>query len=99
MGPWEKYAEPDSTAKPWEKYGAAPERPTEGATAAPATQAPTDGFMGLKSPLGLPEAALAAGTGTAGSFAGNVAGLGAIPLHATGAIKTDPTQVKESVQR
>lgn len=57
----------------------------------------------LESPVskglgGITEAALNLGSSAVLSPIANIAGLGAIPLHAMGLIKTDPTQVKESIQ-
>jgi hypothetical protein len=47
---------------------------------------------------GLPEAGLSMAGKMGGAVAGNVAGLGAIPLHAAGLIKSTPEDVKAGIQ-
>ncbi len=63
--------------------------------AATADNTPTD----AKALGGAAEALMAMGSGMVAKPLSDVAGLGAIPLHAMGAISTDPSAVKESVQR
>lgn len=58
----------------------------------------SSGIAPLDSAVGTAEAALNLGSGMLTKPASDIAGLAAIPLHAAGAIKTDPAQVKQSIQ-
>lgn len=88
-------AKPDLSSE-WEKA-----KPDKGAApAAPAAQ-PLDVQRDILSHT-TPSFAEPIGAGAMGMVAptiANIAGLGSMPLHAMGLMKTDPQQVKENVQR
>jgi hypothetical protein len=74
----------------------APAKAKEAAPEKPARKPDLTDVFG-EGPVGLAEAGRSMAGGFAAPIAGNIAGLGAIPLHAMGAIKTEPEEVQRRV--
>jgi hypothetical protein len=94
-GPWENYAEQPTSqdSGPWTKYA-----PPESPKAAPEEGLGSKVAGGMREAVGsIAEPLMAMGSGMAGKVAGDVAGLGAIPMHAMG-LSGEPQDVQKRIQ-